>query len=282
MQERKDVTGTALQPPPLRIGLIGGGFMGSAIVEALVRNHVVEPGNLIVSDILAHRREQLASNYGVLVTENNANAAMRSDICILAVKPQDFPSAAVGLKGCLAPHQTIVSIMAGVKIEQLAHALGHRAVVRVMPNTPAYVGAGFGVWTATPEVPEESRERVRRILQAMGREVYVEDEKYIDMATAVSGSGPGFVFLLIEAMIDAAVHIGLPRQVAEPMVVQTFLGSAQLATHMGKHPAELRNMVTSPGGTTTEGLLALEKAGVRAALVEAVVAAYEKTQALGG
>lgn len=283
MQPRRQGAAAApMQERALRVGLIGGGFMGSAIVEALLRNRVVEPSGIIVSEILAQRREQLAAAYGVLVTDDNVSAVQRSDICILALKPQDFPKAAVALKGRIAREQTVVSIMAGVKIATLVQALEHAAVVRVMPNTPAAVGAGFCIWTARPEVSATDRARVGQLLQAMGREIFVEDEKYVDMATAVSGSGPGFVFLLIEAMIDAAVHIGVPRQIAEPMVVQTFLGSARLAGELGKHPAELRNMVTSPGGTTAEGLLMLERARVRAGIVEAVIAAYEKTKVLGG
>ncbi len=274
--------GPAAQGSTMHVGLIGGGFMGGAIIDAIVRNGLVRPTDVIVSDVAAQRREQLASEYGVLVTDDNAHAARSSDICILAIKPQDFSKAALTLQGHLSADQTLVSIMAGVKLDTLTAGLVHRAVVRVMPNTPAYVGAGVGVWTATPEVSPIGRERVAQVLQAMGREIFVEDEKYVDVATAISGSGPGFVFLLIEAMIDAAVHIGMPRAQATPMVIQTFLGSAQLAAEMDKHPAELRNMVTSPGGTTAEGLLAMERAGMRAAMVDAVVAAYEKTKALGG
>jgi pyrroline-5-carboxylate reductase len=140
----------------------------------------------------------------------------------------------------------------------------------------------MSVWTATEAVAEDAREEVRKILAVLGAEIYVADETYVDMATAVSSSGPAYVFLVIEAMIDAAVHIGLRREMATAMVLQTILGSAEYALQTGKHPAELRNQVTSPGGTTTEGLLALEEAGMRAAFVHGIEAAYEKAKALGG
>jgi pyrroline-5-carboxylate reductase len=167
-------------------------------------------------------------------------------------------------------------------VEEVRQALGHEAIVRAMPNTPAQIGQGMVVWTATEAVDPESRDYVRSVLGALGQELYVDDEKYVDMATAVSGSGPAFVFLVMEALIDAAVHIGIRREMAVPMVIQTMLGSALYAQTTGKHPADLRNMVTSPGGTTAEGLLALEEAGVRAAFTEAVAAAYEKAKRLGG
>jgi pyrroline-5-carboxylate reductase len=138
------------------------------------------------------------------------------------------------------------------------------------------------VWTATSSVKAAARENVRMLLRVLGKEIYVDAEKYLDMATAVSSSGPAYVFLAMEAMVDAAVHIGIKREMAVPMVIQTFLGSARYATESGRHLAELRNQVTSPGGTTTEGLLALEEAGLRAAFVQAVEAAYFKAKELGG
>jgi pyrroline-5-carboxylate reductase len=175
-----------------------------------------------------------------------------------------------------------MSIMAGVTISSIKSALNHEAVVRAIPNTPAQIGEGMTVWTATPAVADGAKESISRVLSVLGQEIYVADEKYIDMATAVSSSGPGYVFLVIEAMIDAAVHIGLRRDMAVPMVLQTVLGSARYAQETGKHPAELRNQVTSPGGTTTEGLQVLEDAAVRAAFTEAIEAAYEKAKELGG
>jgi pyrroline-5-carboxylate reductase len=175
-----------------------------------------------------------------------------------------------------------MSIMAGISIATIGDALQHKALVRAIPNTPAQIGQGITIWTATDAVPEADRQAVGSVLASVGLEIYVTDEKYVDMATAVSSSGPAYIFLVMEALTDAAVHIGLRRDMAEAMVIQTVLGSARYAQESGRHPAELRNQVTSPGGTTTEGLLALERAGLRSAFSEAVKAAYEKAKRLGG
>jgi len=150
-----------------------------------------------------------------------------------------------------------------------------------MPNMPAQVGEGMTVWTATAEVNQKQKDMAQSILAAMGKEIFVSSEKYIDMATALSGSGPAYVFLIIEALVDAGVHIGMPRDMAEKLVIQTVLGSTRALEVMGKHPAELKNMVTSPGGTTSEGLLQLETGGLRSLLLKAVIAAYNKSKALG-
>ena len=171
--------------------------------------------------------------------------------------------------------------MAGATLESLHEGLGHSCLVRAMPNMPAQIGEGMTVWTATDEVNQKQKEMAQSILAAMGKEIYVSSEKYIDMATALSGSGPAYVFLIIEALVDAGVHIGLPRDMAEKLVVQTVLGSTRAVEVMGKHPAELKNMVTSPGGTTTEGLLQLETGGLRSLLLQAVIAAYNKAKSSG-
>jgi len=266
----------------MRLAFIGGGFMGEAMISAVLRGGVAGPDSVSVGEVSEERRRHLQSRYGVGVSADNVEAAQGADIVVLAVKPQEFAALARGLRDHLEPEQTVASIMAGVRIDAIREALGHRALVRVMPNTAALVGEAMSLWTATEEVDTDRREQVRRILAAMGKEMYVTDEKYLDIATAVSASGPGFVFLLLEAFIDGAVHIGLRREAATEMVLQTVLGSVRMAQETGKHPAELRNMVTSPGGTTVEGLRVLEEAGVRAAVVDAIIAAYERTLELGG
>jgi pyrroline-5-carboxylate reductase len=266
----------------MKIAFIGGGTMGEAIIAGVLDKGVVAPADIAACDISAARRDHLAKTYGVSVGEDAAAASFQSDIVMLAVKPQEFPAAGRALNSNLNGKQTVMSIMAGVPIEAIQSALKHDAVVRAIPNTPAQIGEGMTVWTATEEVPDSTREAVRGILAVLGQELYVDDEKYIDMATAVSSSGPAYIFLIIEALVDAAVHIGLRREMAVPMVLQTVLGSARYAMETGKHPAELRNQVTSPGGTTTEGLRELEEAGLRAAFLDAVEAAYEKAKALGG
>ncbi len=251
------------------------------MLSAVIARGVAAPGDIAVAEINDERRTAIASDHGIRTSADPAAAVAGSDIVLFAVKPQEFDAVAPRLKGSLAPGQVAASIMAGVPIAKLQRALGHPAIVRVMPNTPASIGEGMSVWTATAEVDADARARVSSLLSVLGQEIFVEDEKYLDMATALSGSGPGFVYLLIEAFIDAGVHIGFRRDVAEKLVLQTFLGSAKYAQVTGKHPAQLRNEVTSPGGTTAAGLFALEDAGVRAAIIDAVEASFERSKELG-
>lgn len=264
----------------MKLAFIGGGLMGEAMISGVVSNGLAKPQHVAACDILTQRRDHLSSTYGIKAVDRPGPAVENAQIVVLAVKPQEFPAAARALS--LNPAQTVMSIMAGVTVKAIRSALKHDAIVRAIPNTPAQIGEGMTVWTATDAVPEADRELVRSILAVLGDELYVDDEKYVDMATAVSSSGPAYVFLMMEALIDGAVHIGLRRDLAQRMVTQTILGSARYAQSTGRHPADLRNQVTSPAGTTTEGLLVLEKAGLRRAFMEAVRAAYEKAQRLGG
>lgn len=265
----------------MRIAFIGGGTMAEAMVSAFLRENVVPPSDIIVADIAAERLRRLRDAHGVTAASGNVEALEGADTVILAVKPGQFAAVASELSGKIKPEQTVLSIMAGLTVTTIRDTLSHPAVVRAMPNTAAQVGEAATAWTAAADVTADARERVRGLLRTLGSEVYFDDEKYIDMATAVSGSGIGFVFVLMEAFIDGAVHIGVPRQAAAEMVVQTFAGAARLARESGKTAAELRALVTTPGGTTAEGLLALEAAGVRAAIAEALIAAYEKSKSLG-
>ncbi len=264
----------------MRLAFIGGGVMGEAMISGVLNNGLAKPQDVAACDILAQRRDHLSSTYGIKAVDQPAPALESAEIVVLAVKPQEFATAARALS--LKPGQTVMSIMAGVTVQAIRAALKHDAIVRAIPNTPAQIGEGMTVWTATDAVADAGRELVRSILAVLGHELYVDDEKYVDMATAVSSSGPAYIFLVMEALIDSAVHIGLRRDLAQRMVIQTILGSARYAQATGKHPADLRNQVTSPAGTTTEGLLALEKAGLRRAFMDAVRAAYEKAQRLGG
>jgi pyrroline-5-carboxylate reductase len=266
----------------MRLAFIGGGLMGEAMIAGVLDKGLAAPSDISVCEIVPERRKHLAEVRSVAVSDDAGKAATGADVVVLAVKPQEFPAAGRSLNGALSSGQTVMSIMAGVPIARIQSTVRHDAVVRAIPNTPAQIGEGMTVWTATPAVSEEARGAVGRVLSVLGQEIYVTDEKYIDMATAVSSSGPAYVFLVIEAMIDAAVHIGLRRDMAVPMVLQTVLGSARYAEVTDKHPAELRNQVTSPGGTTTEGLRVLEEAAIRAAFTEAIEAAYEKAKELGG
>jgi pyrroline-5-carboxylate reductase len=266
----------------MKLGFIGGGYMGEAIVSAALKSGLATADDIAVSDVAAARRKHLATTYSVSVSESNVDAARRGEIVVLAIKPQEFDNVAGELRGELDSSQVVVSIMAGVPLEQVVSGLGNREAVRAMPNTAAFVGEAMTIWTATSELSDQNKAAIAELLQALGREVYVEDEKYLDMATALSGSGPGFVFLFLESMIDAGVHIGLRRDIATELAIQTMFGSAKLARETGKHPAELRNMVTSPGGTTAEGLKAFEEAGLRGTVIGAIEAAYERAKDLGG
>jgi pyrroline-5-carboxylate reductase len=264
----------------MKIGFVGGGTMGEAIIKSLLAKGAAKPGDITVSDVSQSRRDILKKTYGVKATADNGEAVKGAEVVVLAVKPQELSKVVGGLKGLLS-QQLVLSIVAGATLDSLREGSGHSYVVRAMPNMPAQIGEGITVWTATTEVNQKQKDMAQSVLAALGKEIYVSSEKYIDMATALSGSGPAYVFLIIEALVDAGVHIGLPRDMAEKLVVQTVLGSTRAVEAMGKHPAELKNMVTSPGGTTTEGLLQLETGGLRSLLLQTVIAAYNKAKALG-
>ena len=261
--------------------VVGGGVMGQTICRSLIGGGLAAAGAIAVCEVAAPRRETLQRDLGVAATGDAVAAADGAPVVVLAVKPQDFPAVGGALQGLILPEQLVVSIMAGVTMRTLRERLGHRAVVRAMPNTPAQIGQGLTAWTPSPEVTEAQRELVGRMLDTLGRAILVPDERHIDMATAVSGSGPGFFFLFLESLIDGAVQIGMRRETATELVYQTALGSAAFAQESGLHPAVLRDMVTSPGGTTSEGLRAMEEKGVRAGTMEAIIAAYRRTRELG-
>lgn len=263
----------------MKLGLLGGGNMGEAVIAAALRAGLAGPADITVAERYEARRDYLKTTYGVTAGADAGSAAKSADILLLAVKPQEFAKAAEPIKGAVGG--VAVSIMAGVDVEQIAGALGTRRVVRSMPNTPAMVGEGMTAWTATPEVDEQARAAVKSIFAAMGQEAYVPDERYLDMVTALSGSGPAYVFLFIEALTDAGVTVGLTRDMASQMALQTVLGSAQYARETGKGMAELRAQVTSPAGTTAAALRALEAGGLRSTIIEGVIAAFERSKALG-
>ncbi len=265
-----------------RIGFVGGGFMGEGIVQGLLGRGVARAGDLRVCELAEHRRIALKERHGVHATGELGEALGGAGTVILAVKPQDFDTLAHSLVHELHPGQLVLSIMAGVPVRGIREKLQHERIVRAMPNTPGAIGQGFTAWVATPTVTEDELGRVTAILGALGRSAQMPDEKYLDMATAVSGSGPGFVMLILEAFIDAAVLIGFKRDIATEMALQTFAGSVEWMRATGLHPAELRNAVTSAGGTTAAGLQAMERAGVRAAIADGIVAAFERSRALGG
>jgi pyrroline-5-carboxylate reductase len=279
---------------PLRgaqLSFIGVGVMAEAMIAGLLRRQLVERALIIGSHPRPARREELQTQYGIRMVESNREAAIISDsgqsdetvasVVVVAVKPQRIGGVLHELKGALSAGQLVLSIVAGARMEAIAGELEHPSVVRAMPNTPAQIGQGMTTWTATPQVTERQLEGVRALLGALGREMHVENENMIDMATALSATGPTYIFMMMEALVDAGVHMGFSRHVAEELVIQTMLGSVLFARETHKHPAELRNMVTSPGGTSAEAIYQMEKGSLRTVLSKAVYAAYQRAVALG-
>jgi pyrroline-5-carboxylate reductase len=261
----------------VNLAVVGAGSMGEAMVAGLVDRRLIEATRVTCSHPRAARRDALAAAHGVVVTGDNVAAARDAGIVLLAVKPQMLSGVMAELRGALRDEQLVISIIAGASTTALAEGLHHSAVVRTMPNTPAQIGQGVTVWYATADVDARGREQVRAMLSALGREFEVHDERQVAMATAVSGTGPTYIFLFIEALTDAAVHLGFPRHVARELVLDTMSGSADFALQSGKHVAELRDMVTSPGGTSAEALYELEKGRLRTVVSDAVWAAFERT-----
>ena len=266
---------------PSTIALIGSGAMGEAIIGGLLREKVTLPEHILASGPRPERAAELAARYHIQTCTDNLSAAQHADVVILAVKPQKLQRVLAGLKGKIQPAALVLSIVAGASVQTLQEGLNHPTVVRAMPNTPAQIGRGITVWTASPSASPDQVELARQILCALGQEIYVEEENYLDMATAVSGTGPMYVFLFMEALIDAGVHLGFPRRIAEQLVVETISGTVEYYKSRKVHPAALRNEVTSPGGTSAAALYYLDKAGFRTAISRAIWAAYERSQELG-
>lgn len=279
----------------VRLSFIGSGVMAEAIIAGLFRRELVKPEQVMGSHPRSARREELKAKYGIEVVADNREAAAfghaarkkgdenscAGSIVVLAVKPQRLAGVLNELRGELQEDQLALSIIAGAALETIAGELLHPAVVRAMPNTPAQIGQGMTAWTATPQVNETQQAQVRAMLGALGKEMHVEEERMIDMAAALSGTGPTYIFLVMEALVDAGVHMGFSRLVAQELVQQTMLGSVLFAQESHKHPAELRNMVTSPGGTSAEAIYQMEKGSLRTILSKAVWAAYQRAVALG-
>ena len=263
------------------IATVGSGVMAEAMIAGLLRGELVAPGRVVASHPRAERREELSRLYGIRTVSGNAEAVKEADVILLAIKPQMLARVGRELKPHLHAGQLVLSVIAGATTTALEGFLGHRQIVRSMPNTPARLGRGMTVWYATPETTAEQRAQASTLLRALGAELEVDDEKFVAMATAVSGTGPTYVFLVMEALIDAAVHLGFPRHVAHDLVVETLEGSTFFAKQSGDHPAVLRNMVTSPGGTSAAALHELESGRLRTVLSEAVWAAYRRTVELG-
>ena len=263
------------------IATVGSGVMAEAIIAGLLRGRLVAPDQIVASHPRQDRRDALAALHGIRTVDGNAASVAGADIVLLAIKPQMLARVGREIRGGLQPGQLVISILAGATTRALMGHLGHREVVRSMPNTPAQLGRGMTVWYATPETSAAQREQAASLLGALGVQIEVDDERLVAMATAVSGTGPTYVFLVMEALIDAAVHLGFARHIAHDLVIETLEGSTLFAKQSGMHPAELRNMVTSPGGTSAAALHELESGRLRTVLSEAVWAAFRRTVELG-
>lgn len=264
-----------------KIAFIGSGAMGEAIIKGILARGLVTASQITASDPVAARRDFMVGEYGITMTADNEAAVAGATVVILSVKPQVLDLVSPGLTGKIDKDALVLSIIAGTSIGSLQQMLAHQRIVRTMPNTPAMINMGVNVWMAADSVSDEQCDDTQLILGALGEEIRVHKESYIDMQTGLGGSGPGFVYLIIEAMIDAGVQMGFSRADSQTIVLQTISGSVEMVKQTGLHPAELRNRVTSPGGTTAAGIYALEEGGLRTTLTNAVLAAYEKSCALG-
>ncbi len=269
-----------------KLAFVGCGVMAESMIAGLLRKNLVKSEQIAASHPRANRRMDLTAKYGIRVFERNAEAAennreSKNSIVALCVKPQRLDNVLLELKDSVAPNQLVLSIVAGAKIETLSEALSNEKIVRAMPNTPSQIGAGITAWTCTRGVSDAERAQIKALLTALGKELYVETENMIDMATSLSATGPTYVFMVMEALTDAGVHLGFSREMSKELVQETMLGSVLFAMESHKHPAELRNMVTSPGGTSADAIYQMEKGGLRTVLSKAVYAAYQRAVALG-
>ena len=265
----------------MRVGIVGAGVMAEAIIAGLIADRAVAPERLSASHPRRERREALAERHGIHPVAANRDALTDAEVVVLAVKPQVLGRVMRELRGRLNPDQVVVSIVAGATIRTLVDGLQHAAVVRAMPNTPSQIRRGMTVWAASDACAARQRDMARAVLRALGNEREVADEAFVAMATALSGTGPTYLFAVMEALIDAGVHLGFPRELAHDLVVETLVGSAEYARQSELHPAQLRNAVTSPGGTSAAAIYELEKGRIRTVFSDAVWAAYRRTLELG-
>jgi pyrroline-5-carboxylate reductase len=265
----------------MRVGIVGAGVMAEAMIAGLLGDGRVVPEHLLASHPRGERRQQLAQRFGIAPVESNGDAAVDADLVVVAVKPQMLTRVMPDLASVLRPEQLVLSIVAGARVDTLRRGLRHDAVVRAMPNTPSRIRQGITVWVASPACTREQRDLARSVLTSLGHEREVDDEDFVAMATALSGTGPTYLFAVMEALVDAGVHLGFPRELAHDLVAETLVGASEYARSTGLHPAELRNAVTSPGGTSAAAIYELEKGRVRTVFSDAVWSAYRRTLELG-
>ena len=265
----------------MKISFIGGGVMAEALIAGILEARLCTPNQIRVGEPLKSRRTYLENKYAITVCQSNLSAIDDTNIIILSIKPQTLNEILSELKGHLTRDKTIISIIPGVSLATLSQALNHNEIIRVMPNTPAQIGDGMSVWVSSEFITDRRIKDTQKILDTLGEQLRVPEEKFIDMATALSGSGPAYVFLFIESLVDAGVNLGMPRNMALKLVLQTVLGSTKLVLTSDKHTSDLKDLVASPGGTTIAALMTLEQNGFRSAIADAVVTAYKKSLELG-
>jgi pyrroline-5-carboxylate reductase len=264
-----------------RFGFLGAGKMATALARGWIDARLAAPGGILASDPVPGAREAFAGVTGARVIADNRAVVADSDLLVLAVKPQSMAALLAEIRPALTDRQLIVSIAAGVTLKALAEGLGlDRRLVRVMPNTPCLVGASAAGYAVGPNATPDDLALVDRLMNAVGR-AFRLPEHLLDAVTGLSGSGPAFVYVMIEALSDGGVRVGLPRDVATALAAQTVFGAAKMVLETGSHPGVLKDQVTSPGGTTIAGLHALERGGLRAALIDAVEAATRRATELG-
>lgn len=263
------------------IAFVGTGVMAEAMIRGLIAQNLISPTQIVGSNPLVERNSYMHERHQIRVTTDNRQAVAEADIVVISVKPQIFPKVVPDLHGHIKPNALVMSIVAGLPIQVMVESLAHNAIARSMPNTPAQIGEGVTVWTATEAVSPAQLKQARVIFSCLGYEYMADDESYLDMATALSGTGPAYIYIFMEAMIDAGVHMGFSRRVARELVIGTMRGSLDYAIRSGKHEVELRNQVTSPGGTTAEALYHLDKGNFRTTISRAIWAAYQRSLSLG-
>lgn len=264
----------------LKIGFLGAGKMATALAAGFVRAELVSPANIVASDPVEATRTAFISETEARAVDSNLEVVRSSPVVFIAVKPAQVAEVLAGVRADITPTHLLVSIAAGVPLARLEAASGSGRVVRIMPNTPALVGACASAFACGPAVTEDDARLVQDLLSSIGL-TFQLNEPLLDAVTGLSGSGPAYGFLMIEALSDGGVAAGLPREIATQLAAQTLLGSAKMVLETALHPGTLKDMVTSPGGTTIEGLHELEKAGLRGALINAVRVAAEKSRKLG-
>lgn len=269
-----------------RLAFVGCGVMAEAMLTGVLRKNLVGAEQIVASHPRENRRNELNKKYGIRVYESNSEAVEavkqpENSVVALCVKPQRLGGVLHELGGVVESNQTVASIIAGARIETISAALDNKKIVRAMPNTPSQIGAGITAWTCTEEISDAERAQIKSLLTTLGKEIYVPTENMIDMATSLSATGPTYIFMVMEALTDAGVHLGFSRETSKELVQETMLGAVLFAMESHKHPAELRNMVTSPGGTSADAIYQMEKGGLRTVLSKAVYAAYQRAVALG-